>query len=700
MLAIITGKISLFFTQLPIIRHLFARRSASDSHICKPIYFRTYYDVCRQVFSLIVTSIFSLMLLCQFLCSCSAERYEQLGKKPYERDTNSNEIDNDIDDGIICRISDWNQITKVELGNWESVSSCPVLWNSGDRIAILCDDGTRSSYITESDKTQEARFRYNNNLQDNSRLSISDRYLSLYPYEAWDTDGTILIPSTQTFEPTSGNRLFFPMVAIGNSTRSLEFSGICGILRLKCLTSSGATASETESETETGTEASKTDCLITDRAETAVNISAIDIASYNIKPTGVASDITVKEVSIYAKQNIGNVKLHYSDYLDDYALANAVNSDYNHSANAHDTINTASKVANAENAEKYRDRIMLSDNATATNVIQLELPIETTLTKDGTDFLFTVKPGEYDGVKFQLALSDGRFLIYPVPECITICKNVMTTYTIAAEAFFLSDKSVPELGLADKNLISLDYTFSLSEVETEGTSESDATLETVSTLGIEDTTEADSTLATDNTSKDDNTSKNEFTFNSGKFSANHYRRNTSKAKQLTLTINSGMFTVNSYRSYTFSGGTQWQSDVDMDASFSTDGGSTFSNTLPTALAEFSINSSSAKLSSKDKAATNSCSRNNTPAGSLANSAKLNPQKANRQSSTGERYKNVKFTKLGRLSENDESTVSGQSEQSTNTGLYEITYTLSEEADSCIVRLTQRVSGKNITITLR
>ncbi len=675
MLAIFTGKISLFFTKLPVIRHLFARRPASDSHICKPIYFRNYYDICRQAFSLIVTSIFSLMLLCQFLCSCSAERYEQLDKKPYERDTNSNEIDNDIDDGIICRISDWNQITKVELGNWESVSSCPVLWNSGDRIAILCDDGTRSSYITESDKTQEARFRYNNNLQDNSRLSISDRYLSLYPYEAWDTDGTILIPSTQTFEPTSGNRLFFPMVAIGNSTRSLEFSGICGILRLKCLTSSGATASETESETETGTEASKTDCLITDRAETAVNGSATDIASYNIKPTGVASDITVKEVSIYAKQNIGNVKLHYSDYLDDYALANAVNSDYNHSANANDTINTASKVANAENAEKYRDRIMLSDNATATNVIQLELPIETTLTKDGTDFLFTVKPGEYDGVKFQLALSDGRFLIYPVPECITICKNVMTTYTIPAEAFFPSDKSVQELGLADKNLISLDYTFSLSEVETEGTSESDANLETGSTLGIEDTTEADSTLATDNTSKDDNTSKNEFTVNSGKF------------------------TVNSYRSYTFSGGTQWLSGVDMNADFSTDGGITFSNTLPTALAEFSINSTFSSLSSKARAraATNSCSRNNTPAGSLANTAKLNSQKANKQSSIGERHKNIKLTKLGRFSENNESTVSGQSAQ---TGLYEITYTLSEEADSCVVRLTQRVSGKNITITLR
>lgn len=700
MLAIITGKISLFFTQLPIIRHLFARSPASDSHICKPIYFRTYYDICRQAFSLIVTSIFSLMLLCQFLCSCSEERYEQLGKKQYERDTNSNKIDNEIDDGIICRISDWNQTTKVELGNWEAVSSCPVLWNSGDRIAILCNDGTRSSYVTESDKTQKARFRYDDNLSNNNRLSISERYLALYPDEAWDTDGTILIPSTQTFEPTSGNGLFFPMVAIDSSTRSLEFSGICGILRLKCLTSSGTATSETESETETGTEASKTDCLVTDRAETAVNGSATDIAShiasYNVKPTGVATDVTVKEVSICAKQDIGNVKLNYSDYLDDYALAKAVNSDYNRSANAYDTINTALKFANAGNAEKYRERIMLSDNAAATNVIQLELPGETTLSKDGTDFLFTVKPGEYDGVKFQLRLSDGRFLIYPVPDCITISKNVMTTYTIPIEAFFLSDKSTQELGLADKNLISLDYTLSLSDIETEGTSESDTTQESVSTLGIEDTSEVDSTPGIVNTSETASTPETEGSLRI---------KGASETDSTLATDNTpkNEFTVNSYRSYTFSDGTQWLSDVDMDASFSTDGGITFSNSIPSILAEFSINNTFSSLSSKARAATNSCSRNNTSVGSRSTTDKLTFKKADIQSSTWERHKNVKRTKLGSFSEDDGTTVSGQSGQSgqsAQTGLYEITYTLSEEADSCVVRLTQRVSGKNITVTLR
>ena len=696
MLAIITGKISLFFTQLPVVRHLFARRPASDSHICKPIYFRTYYDICRQAFSLIVTSIFSLMLLCQFLCSCSEERYEQLCKKQYERDTNSNKLDNEIDDGIICRISDWNQTTKVELGNWEAVSSCPVLWNSGDRIAILCNDGTRSSYVTESDKTQEGRFRYDDNLSNNNRLSISERYLALYPDEAWDTDGTILIPSTQTFEPTSGNGLFFPMVAIGSSTRSLEFSGICGILRLKCLTSSGTATSETESETETGTEASKTDCLVTDRAETAVNGSATDIVSYNIKPTGVASDITVKEVSIYAKQDIGNVKLRYSDYLDDYELAKAVNSDYNRSANAYDTINTALKFANAGNAEKYRERIMLSDNATATNVIQLDLPGETTLTKDDTDFLFTVKSGEYDGVKFQLTLSDGRFLIYPVPDGINIDRNVMTSYTIPIEAFFLSDKSAQKLGLADKNLISLDYTLSLSDIETEGTSESDTTQESVSTLGIEDTSEVDSTPGIVNTSETASTPETEGSLRI---------KGASETDSTLATDNTpkNEFTVNSYRSYTFSDGTQWLSDVDMDASFSTDGGITFSNSIPSILAEFSINNTFSSLSSKARAATNSCSRNNTSVGSRSTTDKLTFKKADIQSSTWERHKNVKRTKLGSFSEDDGTTVSGQSGQSgqsAQTGLYEITYTLSEEADSCVVRLTQRVSGKNITVTLR
>lgn len=576
MLAIFTGNISLFFTRLHTVKHFLSRKPTLDSLSRKSIYFRTYYDICRQAFSLIITSIFSLMILSHLLCSCSATDKEQLGKNPYERASNPNEIDNVIDNGIICHISNGLPYTKVELGDWESVSSCPVFWKRGDRIAILCDDGTRSSYITESDKTQEARFRYDEDLPGNNRLSISEKYVALYPEENWRADGSLLLPSVQTNAPNSGKNIFFPMVAVSSGTRAFDFSGVCGIIRLKCLTSTGAT-------TDTNTESVRS--LESDIMD---NIGLNGSVKYPKKSNAEISDattvLTVKEVALYASQDIGNVRIHYSDNL-------------------------------AEEA----------DDAAATNVIKLELPGETTLTEDGTDLLFTVKPGEYSGIKFQLALSDGRFLIYPVPDGLCVSKNVMTSYAIPVEAFYLSDKSVPDLGLADESLLSLDYTFSRSEVETD------------------------------------------------------------------VPVNSGKFKVNSYRRHTFSNGTQWLSDVDMNASFSTDGGNTFSDAIPSALSAFEINYISANLSSENKAAANSCSINNTITGSRATAGNLNFKRADELRSTSEK------PKMHLLSEDKESSVSGQSNK---TGLYEITYTLAEEADSCVVRLTQRVSGKDIIVTLK
>lgn len=126
MLAIFTGKISLFFTRLHTVKHFFTSMQTLDSITRKSIYFLPYYDICRKAFSLIVTSIFSLLILSHLLCSCSATDKEQLGKNPYEQAPTSNEMDNEFDDGIICHISNGLPHTKVELGDWESVSSCPI----------------------------------------------------------------------------------------------------------------------------------------------------------------------------------------------------------------------------------------------------------------------------------------------------------------------------------------------------------------------------------------------------------------------------------------------------------------------------------------------------------------------------------------------------------------------------------------------
>ncbi len=534
MLAIFTGKSVLLLSQIRTVKNLVVRKITSHHPVYRTACFYSFRDICRYTMNLAMVSIFSLILLCQFICSCSTEPDEIFSKGQHDVE-NANCSDNEF----TCRLSDWDQSTKVELGDWKSVSNCPVLWNSGDRIAILCDDNTRSSYITENDKMQEARFRFNDNLPDNKRLSVSEKYIGLYPEDAWSSDGALLIPSTQsytmtTYESFSGktdsdwadsneayswNKIFFPMIAYGDKTRTLEFSGVCGILRLNCRTA-----------------------------------------------TGNATDVTITEVAIYANQKIGNVRMLYSEMCNDDIERTKRDNENTESSELVRKIKEGSELDNErlERADKNTGKTgsiceQAAQDAEATNMIELKLSEAITLTEDGTDFLFTVPPGEYTGLKFQLTLSDGRFLICPVSGGIRICRNVMNSFTLPIEAFFLSDKSVEELVATDNRLVSLEYTFGLSESET--------------------------------------------------------------------TASSGKFYVSSYRSYVFSDGSEWISDIDMDASFSIDGGTTFRETIPSILSEFVIDKTSDTKSS-------------------------------------------------------------------------VTYTLSDEADSCIVCLQQSLSGKKLNVVLK
>lgn len=125
--------------------------------------------------------------------------------------------------------------TKV-CPDMDTAGDIPVYWETGDRIRIM-DDRGESIYITEDSGTASARFVFDKSLEGNRRLNAYDSYLGFYPDNHW-LQGVFTMPAEQRKD-----RLLYPMAAhsIGNS---LEFSGICSIVRLRlyCIDKTGKPA--------------------------------------------------------------------------------------------------------------------------------------------------------------------------------------------------------------------------------------------------------------------------------------------------------------------------------------------------------------------------------------------------------------------------------------------------------------------------
>lgn len=125
--------------------------------------------------------------------------------------------------------------TKV-CPDMESAGDIPVYWETGDRIRIM-DDRGESIYITEDSGTASARFVFDKSLEGNHRLNASDSYLGFYPDSHW-LQGVFTIPAEQRKD-----KLLYPMAA-HSTGNSLEFSGICSIVRLRlyCIDKTGKPA--------------------------------------------------------------------------------------------------------------------------------------------------------------------------------------------------------------------------------------------------------------------------------------------------------------------------------------------------------------------------------------------------------------------------------------------------------------------------
>ena len=125
--------------------------------------------------------------------------------------------------------------TKV-CPDMNSAGDIPVYWETGDRIRIM-DDRGESIYITEDSGTASARFAFDKSLEGNRRLNASDSYLGFYPDRNW-LQGVFTMPEEQR-----NDKLLYPMSA-HSTGNSLEFSGICSIVRLRlhCIDKTGKPA--------------------------------------------------------------------------------------------------------------------------------------------------------------------------------------------------------------------------------------------------------------------------------------------------------------------------------------------------------------------------------------------------------------------------------------------------------------------------
>lgn len=125
--------------------------------------------------------------------------------------------------------------TKV-CPDMNSAGDIPVYWETGDRIRIM-DDRGESIYTTEDSGTASARFAFDKSLEGNRRLNASDSYLGFYPDRNW-LQGVFTMPEEQR-----NDRLLYPMAA-HSTGNSLEFSGICSIVRLRlhCIDKTGKPA--------------------------------------------------------------------------------------------------------------------------------------------------------------------------------------------------------------------------------------------------------------------------------------------------------------------------------------------------------------------------------------------------------------------------------------------------------------------------
>lgn len=274
-----------------------------------------------------------------------------------------------------------------------SAGDIPVYWETGDRIRIM-DDRGESIYITEDSGTASARFVFDKSLEGNRRLNASDSYLGFYPDSHW-LQGVFTMPAEQRKD-----RLLYPMAAhsIGNS---LEFSGICSIVRLRlhCIDKTGKPAA-------------------------IRNITA-----------GAYRDIG----GITGQMGADGVITWESTKSDGFKIGHTLKLDC--------ASDRADKKTYSEESRGYA----------ATGA-----PVAGSGTGEEENYYIVMPPLDYEGLAFQIE-SDTGWYVYAVPGNTALLPNRIYTWNLPMEAFDRYDEPVLAEGKVSPPLTDISYGLSCAQ---------------------------------------------------------------------------------------------------------------------------------------------------------------------------------------------------------------------------------------------
>lgn len=282
--------------------------------------------------------------------------------------------------------------TKV-CTDMNSAGDIPVYWETGDRIRIM-DDRGESIYITEDSGTASARFAFDKSLEGNRRLNASDSYLGFYPDSNW-LQGVFTMPEEQRKD-----RLLYPMAA-HSTGNSLEFSGICSIVRLRL---------------------------------------------YCIDNTGKPA--VIRNISVGAYRNIGGITGQMgadgaitweSTKSDGFKIGRTLKLDC--------ACDGADKKTCPEESRGYA--------ATGT-------PVAGSGTCEEENYYIVMPPLDYEGLAFQIE-SDSGWYVYAVPGNTALLPNRIYTWNLPMEAFDRYDEPVLAEGKVSPPLTDISYGLSCAQ---------------------------------------------------------------------------------------------------------------------------------------------------------------------------------------------------------------------------------------------
>lgn len=276
--------------------------------------------------------------------------------------------------------------TKV-CPDMNSAGDIPVYWEAGDRIRIM-DDRGESIYITEDSGTASARFAFDKSLEGNRRLNASDSYLGFYPDRNW-LQGVFTMPEEQ-----HNDKLLYPMAA-HSTGNSLEFSGICSIVRLRlyCIDKTGKPA-------------------------VIRNISA-----------GAYRDIG----GITGQMGVDGVIIWESTKSDGFKIGRTL------------------KLECARDGADERTCSEESRDYAATGA-----PVAGSGTGEEENYYIVMPPLDYEGLAFQIE-SDSGWFIYSIPGTTSLLPNRIYTWNLPMEAFDRYDEPVLAEGKVSPPLTDISY---------------------------------------------------------------------------------------------------------------------------------------------------------------------------------------------------------------------------------------------------